>query len=65
MKIQKSTIQSVYQQYLQSGIDDWSARTSVIESIINIADEEDENYVEPQSPEYYFTIQTIWNLCDS
>jgi hypothetical protein len=65
MKIQKSTIQSVYQQYLQSGIDDWSARTSVIESIINIADVEDENYVEPQSPEYYFAIQTIWNLCDS
>lgn len=65
MKIQKSTIQSVYQQYLQSGIDDWSARASVIESIINTADEEDENYVGPQSPEYYFTVQTIWNLCDS
>ena len=65
MKIQKSTIQSVYQQYLKLGFDDWSARTSIIDSIINIADEEDENYVDPESPEYYFIIQTIWNLCDS
>lgn len=64
MKIQKSQIRQEYLRELASGVDDWQARTNIINSIIS-PDPEFDNYVgEPGTAEYCFTVQSVWNMCD-
>lgn len=54
-KISKSAIQATYRQALESGLDDWDARTFVIRHLLpnGLSDSE-----------YYFTVFTIWSLCE-
>ena len=64
MRIQKSQIRQEYLREIESGSDDWEARTKIINSIIS-PEPNFENYVgEPGTPEYYFTIQNIWSMCE-
>lgn len=64
MKISKTQIKEEYQREIDSGVDDWQARTNIINSIISLDPEFDTYVGEPGTAEYYFTVQTIWNLCD-
>lgn len=60
--ISKSQIQSDYKLLLAEGHEDWEARAILINSFFNGAtDSVDYNKI--GSPEYFFTIKTIWDLC--
>jgi hypothetical protein len=64
MKISKTNIQTRYNSLLDQGLDDWQARTAIINDMIS-SEPTSEHFVgNPGDPEYYFTIQTIWNLCN-
>lgn len=65
-KISKSAIKTQYQSLLEEGHEEWAARSIVINSFINpliIKGDEVEDYTKVGTPEYYFTIKTIWDLC--
>lgn len=62
MNISKTQIKEAYNNQIQAGVDDWQARTNVINDMFN-NDFLTEDCLVPGEPEYYFTIQTIWNLC--
>lgn len=61
-KILKSQIQNNYKSLLAEGHEDWEARTILINSFINDA-EEAEEYTKVGTSDYFFTIKTIWDLC--
>jgi hypothetical protein len=61
-KISKSQIQTEYQARIDEGLEDWEARASVISSFLYNSPLE-EPHSQPGTADYYFTIQTIWNLC--
>jgi hypothetical protein len=54
--ISKSAIQSEYQRQLENGLDDWAARTRVIDHYLEVN-------LDLTKEERYFLIQTVWNLC--
>lgn len=58
-KISKSEIQEYYRQALATGLDDWDARAAVIERLSS-----EEILYHISKSEYYFTIYTIWRLCE-
>jgi hypothetical protein len=62
-KISKSQIQTEYNDLIAQGIEDWDARAAIISSIMNNSPNSDP-HTRTGSAEYYFTIQTIWNLCE-
>jgi hypothetical protein len=60
--ISKSNIQDEYNTLINSGMDDWEARATVINNILT-SDENSENYYSPGSADYYFIVSQIWGLC--
>jgi hypothetical protein len=63
MKISKTDIQNRYQALLEKGFEDWQARTEIINDMISLEPTSEHFVGNPGDPEYFFTIQTIWNLC--
>lgn len=61
-KISKENIQKIYHEYLENGCDDWEARKHTVDEILT------QDYTAESEPmpddEYYFTIYTVWKLCD-
>ena len=55
--ISKSIIQEKYQELTSQGVEDWEARTIIINDIMP------DNYYEPGTSDYYFLISNIWSLC--
>ncbi len=64
MKISKTNIQSQYNTLLDQGLEDWEARTTIINNMISMEPTSEHFVGNPGESEYYFTIQTIWNLCN-
>lgn len=62
-KISKTQIQTEYQDLISQGMEDWEARAAIISSFMYNSPVS-EPHTRTGSPEYYFTVQTIWNLCN-
>jgi hypothetical protein len=58
--ISKSLIQGYYNDLLSEGHESWDAKAIVINSFMR-----NDDIPENDTPEYFFTIKTIWDLCDS
>ena len=62
-KISKSEIQTIYQNLINNGVEDWDARAQIINDLMSNSTNV-ETYNKVGTAEYFFTIQTIWNLCN-
>jgi hypothetical protein len=60
--ISKSIIQEKYQELTLQGVEDWEARTIIINDILP-TDPDNDNYYEPGTSDYYFLVSKIWGLC--
>lgn len=60
-KISRSQIQQIYNEYITAGVEEWDAKKYVIETVLA----GDMEFLKPGSPEYYFTIQAVWNMCNA
>jgi hypothetical protein len=66
-KISKSEIQTHYRSLLEEGHDEWEAKAIVINSFIDpilMTSDIAEEYTKVGTSEYYFTVKTIWDLCN-
>jgi hypothetical protein len=66
-KISKLAIQTQYRSLLEEGHEEWEAKSIVINSFVNpivIDSEVLEEHNKVGTPEYYFTIKTVWDLCN-